>query len=255
MDYMLPDELKALFTKDYSKSIRNNCAIDRYQMDGYEINEALRVNSAGCDVTLDTYFVPIKPSKPMVLFRGVESAMRWMKCSEGTLHDDGYMSTSLDPKIARSFVTNENKCELCCLLHIHIPAGEEVRILPIFLNCNYAKEKEILLPRGTTLQVITDRTILGEIKTAMTEYFDGDKTYEDFYECNSKKYVKSFPFTTFKTKDNIHVILYLIPLVRLDGQLTWEKITYKGKVHQVHVGPRGGRYINVGDKFIYMKKN
>lgn len=210
------DANKSFFTSFPIPEFCNNAVTD-YQKN-HDINEEMRNNK--CNVhqvskLKETAFEFRAPTKRNIaLFRGIEGLYNILSdgFKTGVFMDKGFSSTSFDIDSAASFVNKDNRDEKCCLFHIHIPANNTFNAIPIYKisQANYEKENEVLLPPGSTFQVIRDPQILESIKKTWG-YQDGDSSCEDWYantECH-----KVFPYPTFKYKckykcnyNDIHVI-------------------------------------------------
>jgi hypothetical protein len=90
---------------------------------------------------IDGIFLKFPATKePMIVYRGI-------KGSPGTavrdvLNHASYISTSLSPEVASTFVDERTRC---CVCSINIPPGE--RVVPLLFITRYRAEVEILLQR------------------------------------------------------------------------------------------------------------
>jgi hypothetical protein len=73
---------------------------------------------------------------------------------EGHIHLPAYTSTSLDRGVANQFADSGH------ILHVHLKAGDKARYLGA--DSHYTHEKEVLLPRHTTLKVHPEPTKVKE---------------------------------------------------------------------------------------------
>jgi hypothetical protein len=82
----------------------------------------------------------------------------------GRITFPAYTSTSIDPKIAADFAGNNSDSHI---IHIHLKKGQRAHYLGT--NSNYDHEKEVMLPRNSTVQINPIPTVVhngyGEGKT------------------------------------------------------------------------------------------
>ncbi len=97
----------------------------------------------------------------MVTYRGAGSHINGDTKKGTKVHERGFMSTSLDPKVAKKFSSKgfENH-----LLALHLPKGKKAHYMDIGDNPNKS-EKEVLIHPGSTWQV-THHTQHGKIRVA-----------------------------------------------------------------------------------------
>lgn len=177
-------------------------AFIRYQDEGFEINEALRQGRGQKAYDIEAFSETVVCEEDMALFRGVENAYRYEGFEEGVFGDAAFMSCSLDRDVARSFVCKENKQETCCLLHVHLPAGSVVEMIPIYKAESYhQKEKEVVLMRGTRLEVIRDIEVVEVVKEKWG-YQDGARCYEDWFDGGMREFV--YPTLMYQ---GVHVVI------------------------------------------------
>lgn len=86
------------------------------------------------------------------------------KKGSGRITIPSYLSTSIDPKVASDFAGENGDSHI---IHIHLKKGQRAHYLGT--NSHYDHEKEMLLPRNTTLQIHPTPTI--------THNGDGTKTH------------------------------------------------------------------------------
>ena len=119
---------------------------------------------------LDKCFISVKStSKPFYLLRGIPNPIAQNFVKGTIMQDKGFCSTTLSSPVAERFVTSESSHETCCLIHIHIPANKQVKLLPIypFTGDKTFKEHEVVLPCNAKLRVIEDPDLLAKIAQAM----------------------------------------------------------------------------------------
>jgi hypothetical protein len=86
------------------------------------------------------------------------------KKGSGRITMPGYTSTSIDPKTAHDFAGTSDDSHI---IHIHLKKGQRAHYLGS--HSNYDNEKEMMLPRNTTLQIHPTPTV--------THNGDGTKTH------------------------------------------------------------------------------
>lgn len=87
--------------------------------------------------------------KPLKVYRGISSMHFVAHLKPGAVFTDkAYMSTTVDGKVAeKNFALGEGGA----VFHITVPKG--AKALPMTSQGEFPKEKEVLLPRGTSLKV------------------------------------------------------------------------------------------------------
>lgn len=86
------------------------------------------------------------------------------KKGSGRITMPGYTSTSIDPRVAHDFAGTSDDSHI---IHIHLKKGQRAHYLGS--HSNYDNEKEMMLPRNTTLQIHPTPTV--------THNGDGTKTH------------------------------------------------------------------------------
>jgi len=230
--YLSSEEFQKIVSIQFgtvSKTDSFKSACCNYQDNGYEICEKMRCGDTSADADVkdisskfQTITIPkeSKESKHLVLYRGIE-ALYNTDLKTGDYISKAFSSTSTCPRVATTFVSIENKQETCCLMHIHIPAGTSISILPI-CNGNGFKENEVVLAPNYRFHVIRDTKLLNEIQIAMS-YDKNDGKVEDWF-ASIEGSVISFNFTIFE-KDGIKIIPVTISQVGSGGRL--ERSNYK----------------------------
>lgn len=195
--------------------------LKRYIKNGCLFNQKLRLKKHSSDYQqaafkkyiqeLDETFLKACIMIPFnfCLFRGVKAAMNFIKHNTTTnthqITDNAYTSTSFLYETANEFVRLEDPSETCCIFHIHFQQGQRLSMVPITYDetlGRYKNEKEILLPRGTTLEVITDDKLLKAIATEMNYAIIDNDHFRDETIMEQDSAIalaqKKFPFKTFK---------------------------------------------------------
>ena len=201
---------KDFFNSFQIPGINFNNTLSDYQ-NNHDINEDLRNNECNVhQVTISKLKKSVVEFRALTngaaLFRGIEGLYNIIHddFERGVFTDKGFSSTSFEIDSAASFVNKDNREERCCIFHIHIPANNVFNAIPIYKisqHC-FKKENEVLLPPGSTFQVIRDPQVLKSLKEAWS-YEDGDSSCEDWYA--STECQKKFPYPTFKY-NGFHVI-------------------------------------------------
>jgi hypothetical protein len=169
MNYMNEEEL-VTFLLNNQKSCPNANAISDYVDSGFDINSEVRSGIPGefqeTIENLNNSFQKYIPTQPFCLFRGMRNPLVKRIDKNGVLNDPAYCSTSTSYEVAEKFMQSESSEETCCVIHIHIPAGQPVKLLHICAKKDSLKEKEVLLPPSTKLEVIRDANLLNSIASA-----------------------------------------------------------------------------------------
>lgn len=147
-------------------------AVARYQGNtGYKINEVLRdpqISDEGYRKQIDSLDAAIQEAsalkEPLEVFRGVASNVGrdnefWSKMEVGDVfQDDGFVSTSLDPKIAGDFAFANALFEgQGFVFRMTLPAGTK-GLFPLSVlrdNAVSRQEAEFILPRGSKFEILS----------------------------------------------------------------------------------------------------
>lgn len=231
LKYMNDAEMDRLFDQKQQGSQYSNACI-LYQNKGYDITHAQRSNTINTNTELRDQENKIKscfrrfvPDKPIAFFRGIEAMYQYKTlCDFNNIKEAGFCSTSTVLSAATKFVNMDDQQEQCCVLHIHIDAGQSFTALPILGKGNvaFSKESEIVFPPGTTFAAITDPKLLLQIQEAMG-YQPHDSTYIDRFRDGDGEGdgdVKTFKAVTFKKKGVI--IVPVILKVNATGGKHWK---------------------------------
>jgi hypothetical protein len=135
-------------------SIDERAAMTTYSGSHYsDINSALRAGKrpsdwlGGVADRLDFAIAKGRAPRDLVVYRGMTSNEQTVGLKKGSVfRDKAFMSTSASPKVASGFSYNGG-----VVFHIKIPKG--AISIPMTKNGHYEQEREILLPRGTSLRV------------------------------------------------------------------------------------------------------
>lgn len=159
-------EIKSI--ADYSSDAtdpKNNRFKPMYQA----INQGLR-NGAELDSktkatikALDKTFADAHTTEPIEVYKGLENAFADKLEPGMTFEDNGFASTSSDPKTAKSFSGSKGT-----ILKISVPKGSKA--LSIAGQSEYPDEQEVLLNRGGTYKVTDVTTDANGVKTIHVEY-------------------------------------------------------------------------------------
>lgn len=153
---------------DLTKAERE--AIDFYAGDGFdEINHRLRKGTYSPDSlisadeqqssisAIDTALTKTSLPAPVVVYRGASKSAFTGQPSPGDIvTDNGFMSTSLDPRTARKFhtIAENRNAGSGYLMRIEVPQGTNAAYLDVLQDeGSLSWESEILLPRNTTMVV------------------------------------------------------------------------------------------------------
>lgn len=88
-----------------------------------------------------------KVDKPVAVYRGARVNLNTGKLELNA--DAAYISTSVDPAVARNFSSHET------IMRIILREGQE--LIPINGDSSYSTEKEFILPRGSKFRVVGSR--------------------------------------------------------------------------------------------------
>lgn len=161
IDYMTGHSQKASYSPQHKQATRT------YTTPVYrEINGSLRKGSYASPAAkqavagLDSAFQATPPlDKPIVVHRGVRyyrEVLGDLTVGE-TIHDQGFMSTSVDRNQAYYYTTKRGNISKAAFFNITIPPGARaLSILPPSppnLPPKYGTEHEVLLPRGSSLRI------------------------------------------------------------------------------------------------------
>ena len=128
-----------------------------YQSWAQNIKDDKEYQTAKLDAALSHHKTPHK----LAVYSGTANDPRRHMNEEGIVHHPAYLSTSLDPAIARGFASSNREYRLeenelhTHLLKIHVPKGHPGAYVAHIKNHG---EKEFILPRGTKLKHIKTDT-------------------------------------------------------------------------------------------------
>lgn len=167
---------------------------------GYDINKALRALKGGSlnnilkykniIENIDSVFdaIPITKS-PITLYRDTSLNFNY------DIKNYGYVSTTYKRD---TLVEEHDDIEnpKCCIINLSIPAG--VRLIPLFNISNHKEEHEVLLPRNSGMEFISQQIIKGVITKYMV-YLPPNNTkiskmnnFDDMYNSQCKKLIDMY---------------------------------------------------------------
>lgn len=148
------ERVSPLFTKEEA------AAMDKYKLFGWNrINPYLRQGGVGDSrlegqkLLLDSALKKQKLPSNVVLYRGLGDRNVLPAVGE-RFSDAGFISTSVDVQAISRFAGSKG-----ILLEVQVPAGTNAAYLDMF---KVAGEREILLPRDLTFEVVKETRILGK---------------------------------------------------------------------------------------------
>lgn len=152
---------KADFTANLDE--RERAGFLMYSSNKYEyINEVLRKERphgkwSETIEAMDQGFAKFRAPEDMKVLRGAGSGKRFKDLKPGDVYSDkAYLSTSIDPKVARASLANQAGTE-GAMWEIEVPKGAYLAPIPTL----YEKELEFVLPRASKLRVLEIEKVEG----------------------------------------------------------------------------------------------